>query len=148
LFEKFLPSLRGKVFHFTYSKSWLLIQKTKKVLSNKEGKFIYGSVHSHQSIGNYLGAVCLFDLRSVSEMILGKNSLFQDYFSRRITTDSPTYFLVLNEKAYSKILRLEDVENELKQKLMYMPEIESWYIDDLDLFNIEAVYEVSLISSE
>ena len=94
LFEKFLPSLRGKVFHFTYSKSWLLIQKTKKVLSNKEGKFIYGSVHSHQSIGNYLGAVCLFDLRSVSEMILGKNSLFQDYFSRRITTDSPTYFLV------------------------------------------------------
>ncbi len=121
---------------------------TKKVLSNKEGKFIYGSVHSHQSIGNYLGAVCLFDLRSVSEMILGKNSLFQDYFSRRITTDSPTYFLVLNEKAYSKILRLEDVENELKQKLMYMPEIESWYIDDLDLFNIEAVYEVSLISSE
>lgn len=144
LLEKFLPSLSNSVFHFTYSKNWPLILEKEKILSNTNGKYGYGSVHSQKSMGCYLGAVCLFDLRNVNIDSLGEGSIYYDYFNRRVTEASPGYFLILSKAIYSKVIRLDNVDKKLQQEMMYIPDIESWHVGDLDLQNIETVYEISL----
>lgn len=140
-FHSFLPSLVNQIFHFTYANKWTSIEKCGQLEINIEGKFGYGSVHSHNSMGNYLGAICLFDLRGIEDHKLREKTIFRDYFDRRVK-NSPHYFLVLDSNYYSSVVTLDDVSENLKEEKMYILDIESWYIGNLGLHKISTVHEV------
>jgi hypothetical protein len=146
LFSRFLPSLRESVFHFTKSCNWIEIKKCEEVQVNTNGKFSYGSVHSHKSMGAHLGAICLFDLRGKVDNYMTEGTIFHDYFNRRIK-DRPVYFLVLNLKLNPSILTIKEIDKQLLEKKMYIPDIESWYVGNLNLRDVAVVYEVLLTDS-
>lgn len=141
LFNSFLPSLKGSVFHFTFEDSWHDIKNCGQLVTNKNGKFGYGSVHSHNSMGNHLGAICLFDLREVENSKMDYGTIFWDYFHRRVRS-KPCYFLVLDSKSYSDIMILDDIDEKLRKEKMYIPDIESWHKGNLSLEKITTVHEV------
>jgi hypothetical protein len=139
----FLPKLLGTVFHFTTSEGWERIQACGYVDPNRSGRYEATSVHSEESLGRHLGAVCLFDLRNKSEDILREDLILYDYFARRWESE-PSYFLLLSSSGLSQVTTQNEVEPRWLDQKMYIPEIESWYAGKLPLDRLEAVYKVQI----
>lgn len=142
----FLPKLLGRVFHFTTSIGWKHIQTCRYIDSNKSGKHGNTSIHSKESLGRHLGAVCLFDLRGKGEEVLDKNLIFYDYFNRRWGPE-PSYFLFLADQYLSQVTTLSEIDKSLKEQTMYIPNLESWHLGDLPLDRIQMVYKVQVTPS-
>ncbi len=144
--SELFPRLLGNVFHFTTSRSWNNIQSCAYVDTNQTGKYRTTSVHSQQSLGHHLDAVCMFDLRGKEETVFRKDWILFDYFNRRWTTE-PSYFLILAPQHLSSIKTLRDIDETLKQDKMYIPEVESWHLGKLPLERVELIYQVQIIQN-
>ncbi len=62
MYEIFYPKLKNKFFHYTSGENLNSILANGFVFPKKEG-IKKTSVHSNESMGRFLNAVCLFDLR-------------------------------------------------------------------------------------
>lgn len=142
--EVLLPKLLEHVFHFTTSKSWEQIRACGQIDINQDGKFGETSIHSEKSMGRHLGAICLFDLRNQSKKILAEDKILYDFLERR-WEQKPSYFLFLRESLYPALLTLDKIDPDLKEKMMYIPEIESWHLGKLSLNHIEMIYRVQVL---
>jgi len=141
--EHLLVNLLGRVFHFTSARSWNQIRTCGYIDANQEGKHRSTSVHSNKSMGRHLGAVCLFDLRNKSEDVLRKDWIFYDYFERRWNKD-PSYFLLLRESCFPTLTMLGEINSQLREEMMYIPQVESWHVGNLPLNQVEMVYQVQI----
>ncbi len=142
--ELLLPKLLGRVFHFTTSSGWAQIQSCGYIETNETGKYRGTSIHSHESMGRHLGAVCLFDLSKCSqEDLLRKDWILYDYFERRWKRE-PSFFLFLGENHFPALTTLDQIELCLKKEKMYIPKIESWHIGNLPLSHLEMIYQVQI----
>lgn len=143
-FQKILgPLLLGSVFHFTNEGAWQEIKRCGYISTNKLKKYSFTSIHSQESLGHHLNAVCLFDLREKSIDIFANNLILFDFFSRRWGA-GPVYLLVLKQRAHIDLETFKNVDEDLLKTKMYIPQIESWHIGDLPLDRIDKVYEINV----
>lgn len=142
--EEFLPTLLGRVFHFTKEDCWHRIAESGFVDTNQSGKLQPNSVHSHESLGRRLGAVCLFDLRGQDESIFSRDRILYDYLSRR-WKKSPSCFLVVKPSHHTSLTTLADIAPDVREKTMYIPNIESWHPGNFPIDKLEQIYRLEII---
>lgn len=144
MYEDFYPKIMGKVFHYTSGINFLSILKDKRVDPIKSsGKRT--SVHSHESMGRALKGVCLFDLREKPKNQIEKIRGWYNFLAPRFEDDT-LVFLVISPDFYSDVITLSEIDDETKDKAMYLPHIESWHKGYLPLRKMEVIYRVKLLN--
>jgi len=141
---KILPLLINKVFHVTSEKRYTKIRETGVIKNNKDKKFKYTYAQSENSYGRKRGYVCLVDLRNISNELI-EEMLMRYYFL--MPTDWPPVFLILNEQYYENIISWQVAAEEVSYKEMYVPHIECWYPEDIQISKISEILKISIIKS-
>lgn len=144
LLQLFLPKLIGTVFHFTTSENWSPIKASGQIATNQAGRFKTHSVHSHESVGHHLDAVCLFDFRNCDYEDLQKSTIFYDYLTRR-WRDRTVYFLLIGQQRLPFITTEAELDEATRENKMYIPTIESWHRGNIPVSDIAQVYEVQAL---
>lgn len=139
----FLGKLRNKVFHFTSLEAWKQIQITGCILPNQNNKFQQSSTQSSHSVGHFLNAVCLFDLRNRTEKQIERGLYLYDFLGLHRPKEK-SYYFIIDPKYYSSLISLPELDEEIRKTKMYIPDIESWHIGPIDLSKISECYELSV----
>ncbi|OUR96805.1 hypothetical protein A9Q84_10720 [Halobacteriovorax marinus] len=143
MYEEFYPKLKEQVFHYTSGSNLDSILNEGFIHPIKEN-VRRTSAHSHESMGRFLNAVCLFDLRFESFDNIEKIRDWYNFLSRRFE-DKTLVYLVVSPLHYKDITTLSMVKDEAKEKAMYLPHIESWHVKPLPLSKLQTIYKVNII---
>lgn len=142
IYDDFYPKLDGQVFHYTSGANLISILKSHSIVPVAENVQCT-SIHSHESMGRYLGAVCLFDLRNKPTEQIEKIRGWYNFLAPRFEDSSLVYF-VLSPDFYNDVTTLADLSEELKGKAMYLPFIESWHKGQIPLEKVSTIYKVNI----
>jgi hypothetical protein len=145
MLEEFYPKLKDKVFHYTSGTNLKSILEQNFIFPIKND-VQSTSAHSHESMGRYLNAVCLFDLRNKPTDQIEKIRGWYNFLEPRFKDNTLVYFIISSDH-YSDITTLSDLTDEVKEKGMYLPHIESWHRNQIPLEKIETIYKVNLLQS-
>lgn len=144
MLEEFYPKIEKQVFHYTSGDNLNQILNENYIFPFKEG-VQKTSAHSHESMGRFLNAVCLFDLRFESNENIEKIRGWYNFLAPRFEGTTLVY-LVLSTEHYDSITTLSMTTEKEKSEAMYLPHIESWHKEPLALSKLEVIYKVNLIN--
>lgn len=144
MYEQFYPKLEEQVFHYTSGINLNSILEQGSILPDKEG-VRKTSAHSHESMGHFLKAVCLFDLRSKPIDQIEKIRGWYNFLEPRLDENILVY-LIMSDNYYKDLTVLSDLNEETKKIAMYLPHIESWHKGAIPMDKIEMIYKVKIQS--
>lgn len=132
--KEIYPILENQVFHLTSFKNVEQILTDGHLKPSDSTNLKQTSIHSNQSTGKALGAVCLFDLRNKSKSEIEIPRSYYDFL--KIPQEDQLVYFIVNPKYCNDIVTFNDLTPELVSSSMYLPLIESWHIGKLDLSKI------------
>lgn len=143
MYAEFYPLLCEKVFHYTSGKNLNSILTDGHIFPNKDG-IEKTSAHSHESMGKFLNAVYLFDLRSKPIDQIEKIRGWYNFLMPRFD-DNILVYCVVAKKYYKDIKVLDEIDSSVQEKAMYLPHLESWHVAPLSLSKLEVIYKITLL---
>lgn len=132
-----LPRLRETVFHVTTVQALEAIMRSGMIRSNRDGRFDFTFPQSKNNYGRQRGYVCLFDLRSVSDLQV-QDALRKFYFLHPKSADPA--FLLLHPSGYPKLIPWTVAP----AGVMLIPHVETWYPSDLPTTALASVMIVTV----
>ncbi len=135
--ETFYPKIKNQVFHFTSMEKYLSIKSKGAILPSSTQNLKTTSLHSHESVGSILEAVCLFDLRNKTEKQIAPGKSFYDFLE---ISDKKSHlvYLLFSKNFYSELITVNDLAKNTDG--MYLPEIESWHKGPITLKKLSTVF--------
>lgn len=142
--SELLTKLNNKVFHFTNLEVWKQIKASGSIIPNQSQIFKTTSTQSHKSLGHHLNAICLFDLREKTKDQINQGIYLYDFLGIHRPKDKACY-LIIDPEYYQSLTTFDEVDENLRDSKMYIPEIECWHVGPIALDQISGVYEVSVL---
>jgi hypothetical protein len=136
-----LPLLKGKVFHITNAEGYKSICKDYAIKGNQAGTYPFSFSQSKNSYGRKRNYVCLIDLRDYNDRNI--DDLLHKYGLNPHDSENP-HFLILSPNVYDKLILWEQAQKEAGFNEMYIPYIECWYPDEVNLSLISEAIEVEI----
>lgn len=135
------PPLHNQVFHFTSGSKFKKIQNFQSIIPNS-GTPSNSSIHSDESVGKHLNAVCLFDLRNKTSEQIAPGKSYYDYLEPRF--GDSLVFLILSKGIYHRITTLDQLDKTTLETKMYLPEIESWHKGPISIKDLDKILVINV----
>ena len=141
----FYRLIRNEVFHFTSREKLSQILDSEAILTSSNPELKRTSIYSEESVGKYLDAVCLFDLRGKSDEQVAPGKSYYDFLPLESSRKGLAY-CVISHRYYKDLTTVDELDDVAKGEKMYLPVIESWHKGELSIGKLECIYVIDLIS--